>query len=613
MCGIFCSLLQTNKKENWSCEKRPLIKQQLANRGPDNDDSLIRTLDGNWHLNFTTHVLWLQGDKLHPQPVVDKFNNILLWNGDVFGLRNKKVRDMSDTKLMSENLCDLSSQPEGILEVLGEVEGPWSFIYWNERHHELWFGRDAMGRHSLLWWQTENSPGIVISSTASRVDVPSARELPAVGIFRASISDSGLQFKLHPWNTTCLETVTQLYSPSDLIPNLAICHAKPFLSPYVVSNLDTPHENDEYLNKIRTLFVPDITQFFNNLLEDCEIAQRVQKFSEVLLDSVNTRCKTQPQLCQSCVATRLEEDIPQCSHCKVAVLFSGGLDSAVLALLADSCIPPSEPIDLVNVAFSIQDRAVQTCHSGKDVDTCLRTNPEFDVPDRILSKKTFEELRSLRPNRHWQYVEVNVGKTELKEQRQNRIADLIYPRNSVLDDSLGCALWFAARANGTLHHKNCDVPLRDYSSPARILLLGMGADELLGGYANCRKLLSNSEDWLSVAQTLSRALNALPTRNLGRDDRVVCDSGRQGRFPYLAEGVVNYLASLPAHLRTSPLPCLPPGMGEKLLLRLLAHQLGLCCAAQAPKRALQFGSRLAGLEARNERGDAICPRLLLTV
>jgi len=35
----------------------------------------------------------------------------------------------------------------------------------------------------------------------------------------------------------------------------------------------------------------------------------------------------------------------------VAVLFSGGLDSAVLALIAHSFVPENEPIDLFNVAF----------------------------------------------------------------------------------------------------------------------------------------------------------------------------------------------------------------------------------------------------------------------
>lgn len=43
---------------------------------------------------------------------------------------------------------------------------------------------------------------------------------------------------------------------------------------------------------------------------------------------------------------------------------------------------------------------------------------------------------------------VNVKKEELIEQRRKYISDAVAPLNSVLDDSLGCVLWFASRALG---------------------------------------------------------------------------------------------------------------------------------------------------------------------
>ena len=39
------------------------------------------------------------------------------------------------------------------------------------------------------------------------------------------------------------------------------------------------------------------------------------------------------------------------NNCKVAILFSGGIDCTVLALLADLYVPKHQPIDLLNVAF----------------------------------------------------------------------------------------------------------------------------------------------------------------------------------------------------------------------------------------------------------------------
>jgi hypothetical protein len=53
---------------------------------------------------------------------------------------------------------------------------------------------------------------------------------------------------------------------------------------------------------------------------------------------------------------------------------------------------------------------------------------------------------------------------ELRHYRENIIKTVIYPCSTVLDDSIGSALWFAARGNGLLHNDN-DAP---YASPAEV-------------------------------------------------------------------------------------------------------------------------------------------------
>ena len=52
---------------------------------------------------------------------------------------------------------------------------------------------------------------------------------------------------------------------------------------------------------------------------------------------------------------------------------------------------------------------------------------------------------------------------ELKEKRDEVIKHLVYPLGSVLDDSIGCALWFGGRGVG-----KCLGEL--YVSPARVSL-----------------------------------------------------------------------------------------------------------------------------------------------
>jgi len=71
----------------------------------------------------------------------------------------------------------------------------------------------------------------------------------------------------------------------------------------------------------------------------------------------------------------------------------------------------------------------------------------------------------------------------------------------------------------------------------------------------------------------------------------VSDHGREAWFPFLDEGVVLYLQSLPLALKVDM--SLPPGEGDKRILRLAAQRAGLEDAALFVKRAIQFGTRIA--------------------
>ena len=128
-------------------------------------------------------------------------------------------------------------------------------------------------------------------------------------------------------------------------------------------------------------------------------------------------------------------------------------------------------------------------------------------------------------------------------------------------------------------------------SAARVLLSGLGADELLGGYGRHRSAAARG-GWAGLARELQADAERLWARNLGRDDRVIAWHGREARWPYLDEGaVLPCLAALPLHALCDFRE--GAGAGDKRLLRRVAAALGLPRAAARVKRAMHFGSHCA--------------------
>lgn len=203
----------------------------------------------------------------------------------------------------------------------------------------------------------------------------------------------------------------------------------------------------------------------------------------------------------------------------------------------------------------------------------------------------------------WNFVEINVSLEELQQLRRTQISHLVQPLDTVLDDSIGCAVWFASRGTGWLVTQG---EVKPYQSSAKVVLTGIGADEQLAGYSRHRvRFQTRGPEALN--REIAMELGRISSRNLGRDDRVIGDHGKEARFPFLDENVVSFLNSLPIWEKANL--TLPRGIGEKLILRLAAVELGLTASALLPKRAMQFGSRIAKMENSNEKASDKCGRL----
>lgn len=308
---------------------------------------------------------------------------------------------------------------------------------------------------------------------------------------------------------------------------------------------------------------PDVPleRLVQRLLQNAPLQKTLQRLGQLLQQSVAQRVQCIAPKCRKCLALG-------CAHAKVCLLFSGGIDCSILALLADQYVARDEPIELINVAF---ERVGHVAAAAATDDTWC------NVPDRQTAQQSYAELQRLCPARRWQLLEVNVSRDELRRQLKQHICQLIYPLHTVLDESLGSAFWFAAAAP---------------QSTARVALLGSGADELFGGYTRHRNAYRRAGgDQAALLAELEMDWQRIPARNLARDDRVIADSGKTARAPYIEEHVARFVRTLAPQQRCCY--ALPEGLGDKLLLRLYGHSLGLRDAVRLKKRAIQFGSRIA--------------------
>lgn len=554
MCGIFCCI-SAWKEGNHYCLENEVLCTVLRNRGPD-AENILKTSDGI----FAGFVLWHQGAEICFQPIV--LNNIiLLFNGDIFKINSNDLNNESDSNWLSTQLENCQSD-KLLINFFKKLEGPFSIIMYNKGSKDLYFARDSMGRNSLI--VEKNKEHLCILSVSS-LSNKKAIELPPLGIFKLNIENSD-NWTLFPWVSLDDEQNGYIRVMEETF-NINIECQEIIESPWLHNQAFAKEFSFNFYDMVKNLDMP-VQELFNILLKNDEVVSALDMFSALLNESVKSRVQTTTEYCRDCINHR-----EFCNHSKVAILYSGGIDCSVLAVLADKYIDKSDSIDLINVAFEAISSSEQT----------------WDVPDRLSARSSYEELKLLCPLRKWNFIEVNVTRKELLDKLSTHLKHLIYPLNTVLDESIGSAFWFAAQGKGY-------VDQRAWTSTARVIIVGSGADELFGGYMRHRKAYTQCQGddkakQLNVHKEMERDWKRIFSRNLARDDRVISDTGKTPRSPFIEEHVVQFVRSLKSSQRCCFL--LPDDNGSKLFLRLYAQHLGLRFSTFLRKRAIQFGSKIA--------------------
>jgi len=184
MCGIFCSLSKTQH-----VRPDPEVAKRLSARGPDSQASITTILKpgaaigSNNHAQLTyvtlhSTVLSLRGSATVSQPLQDGDQRFTLcWNGEAWNIDGQRPHG-NDTLLIQQLLIDTLTQPlptsdavdaseDGwkVAQTLSRIAGPYAFVFFDSLRGRVYFGRDFLGRRSLLRSFTDNGDLLITSVT----------------------------------------------------------------------------------------------------------------------------------------------------------------------------------------------------------------------------------------------------------------------------------------------------------------------------------------------------------------------------------------------------------------------------------------------------------------
>jgi asparagine synthase (glutamine-hydrolysing) len=220
---------------------------------------------------------------------------------------------------------------------------------------------------------------------------------------------------------------------------------------------------------------------------------------------------------------------------ELAVAFSGGLDSSVIAFIAKKYVAS---VNLVHVSL----------HGKSETEDARRAAEELDLP-----------------------LNVHLFEPKAVEETASKVVALVEEPDPV-KVAIGIPFYWVAQkiAEGGLS----------------ILLAGQCADELFGGYQRyVDEYLSRGED--AVRRTMLSDVIELCESNLERDGKICGFHGVELRLPFASFGLAQFASSLPVSLKIEP----KQGGLRKLVLRRLASRVGLADSiVSKPKKAVQYAT-----------------------
>lgn len=564
-------IIGTELQDEYNAETPDIFESlmiKIASRGPDYL-LYLQFIDSSNSFQFFSSILSLR-QPFYSQPIHNHNHNLILqFNGELYNL---ECLQSNDTEFIMERLVyniSSSNRNDGILKTITDLNGEFAFTIYDLLESKLYFGRDYIGRRSLLY----NIDNLDSLESGSEIIISS---LPP------GHSNS---FK------ECKSNEIKVFNFKDLILNTV----------YYESLWDKyGSSNNLNFNPVSSLFN------FEKPLDD-----KLLKLFETLNDACYIRQSTiQP----------LHPDIKEAN---IGILFSGGLDCTILAALISKNLQevPNSKIDLITVGF---DNPRTNLKASESPDRQLSKKSWFHLC-KLFNNDNFS-IRLIEMNVDYKEWLVNKKRVEKLMYPCNTEMDLsiaiAFYFASKCDNGLKLDLndptvmWEEFKLDES---KYMNIQ-KGYKSYAKVLFSGLGADELFAGYSRHESVFNSlikpddpgyNEQRLDKYNDLSDSLiydiKIIHERNLGRDDRVISSWGKELRYPYLDEKFINYVVNevepnLKLYFDWELVKT--KKKGEKLvmkpirkwILRELAEYLELYWVKDELKRAIQFGAKSAKME-----------------
>ena len=222
--------------------------------------------------------------------------------------------------------------------------------------------------------------------------------------------------------------------------------------------------------------------------------------------------------------------------CKeVAVAFSGGLDSSLIAYMASKC---GVKVGLIHVSLENE----------------LETEAAIEAAEKLNLS-----------------MEVHLFKESDVENTLPHVVDLIEDADPV-KAAIGVPVYWAAQKAQEAGYK--------------VLLAGQGADELFGGYQRyVNECCSDGKE--KVQQTMFNDVIRIHENNLERDKKICMRMDVSLRLPFCSFDIVEFALGLPVNLKFEQ----KQETLRKLVLRKVASNLGLPASiVDKPKKAVQYST-----------------------